>query len=389
MGGGSKKETTFQQTDPWAPQQPYLLESFKEAQNTYNETKDKTGYTGDFVAGYSPKDMAGINSIRDWSNTTGQTAVNDQMKFGTDLFSQGATGMGEVDQGLKDFTNKDWTAQHIQDAGQYANNPFMQAMIDASTADAKRTFSEETMRGIDQNAAATGNMNSTRAGIAAGVAQRGLSDFVGNTSATMRGDAWNNGLKMSQADQQSLLAGLMGRGDLAGNMVGAGQTAMDSAFANEAGLMGLNTAVGEFNKADAQAKIDNNIMKDEYATNKDWEALNNYYGIVGDKLWGQTTFGTSKTTTKADPLSTAGSIIGALGGLFKSDRRTKSLIEIVGKTEQGHRLWRYTYKGQPEVEFIAPLAQDVQTTHPEAIVEIDGILYIDRTKYNWSDNGNH
>lgn len=383
MGGGSKKETTFQQTDPWAAQQPYLLESFREAQNTYNQTKDKAGYEGDFVAGYNPQDVAGINSIRDWSTSTGQTAVNDQMKFGTDLFSKGATGMGEVDQGLKDFGAKDWTAQHIENAGQYANNPFMQAMIDASTSDAKRTFSEETMRGIDQNAAMTGNMNSTRAGVAAGIAQRGLSDFVGNTSATMRGDAWNNGLKMSQGDQQSLLQSLMGRGDLAGNMVGAGQTAMDSAFANEAGLTGLNTAVAEMNKTNAQAGMDNSLMKDEYSTAKDWEALNNYYGIVGDKLWGSTTTGFSKTKTQADPLSTAGSIIGALGGLFKSDRRTKNLIEIVGHTDQGHRLWRYTYKDEPQMEHIAPLAQDVQTTHPEAVIELGGILYIDRTKYDW------
>ncbi len=383
MGGGSQKTTTYQQTDPWAPQQPYLLDATSQAKQIYDDKKGTEGYTGDFVAGYKPTDVSAINSIRDWSTGVGQNAVNTQMGTGTDLFTRGAAGMGEVDAGLKDFAAKDWTQNHIDNAGRYANNPFMQAMIDASTADAKRTFSEETMRGIDQNAAATGNMNSTRAGIAAGVAQRGLSDFVGNTSATMRGNAWDKGLTMSQGDQQSLLAALMGRGDLAGNMTQAGQSAMDSAFANEAGLLGLNSSVAELNRGNDQASIDNAMSKYEYADGRQARALSDYYGIVGDKLWGSTSTGFENKKTQASPLSTAASIIGAAGSLFKSDSRAKDLIEKVGVTKQGHDLWKFNYKDKPEVLFVAPLAQDVQKTHPEAIVDINDTLYIDLNKYDW------
>jgi hypothetical protein len=61
------------------------------------------------------------------------------------------------------------------------------------------------MRGIDQNAAMTGNMNSTRAGVAAGIAQRGLADKAADVSSTMRGNAWQAGLQASQADQAILL----------------------------------------------------------------------------------------------------------------------------------------------------------------------------------------
>ncbi len=383
MGGGKTTTQTYQKTDPWEPQQPYLLDAMSQAKEIYNTKKDSQGYTGDFVAGYSPTDMSAINSIRDWSTGIGQNAVNTQMNTGKDLFTQGAAGMGEVDQGLKDFAAKDWTAQHISNAGQYANNPFMQAMIDASTADAKRTFSEETMRGIDQNAAATGNMNSTRSGVAAGIAQRGLSDFVGNTSATMRGNAWDKGLTMSQADQQTLLQSLMGRGDLNSNMTSAGQSAMDSAFANEAGLLGLNSSVAELNRGNDQAALDNAMSKFEYTDGRKAQALSDYYGIVGDKLWGSTSFGTETKKTQASPLSTAASIIGAMGSLFKSDSRSKDLIGIVGKTPQGHDLWRYTYKDAPGIEWTAPLAQDVQKTHPDAVEEHDGILYINLSKYDW------
>jgi hypothetical protein len=384
MGGGGSKTTTYQQTDPWAPQQPYILDTMQQAKSLYDTKKANPGYEGDFVAGYTPTDTSAINSIRDWSTGVGQNAVNTQMGTGTDLFTRGAAGMGEVDQGLKNFAGKDWTSQHIADAGQYANNPYMQQMIDAATADAKRTFSEETMRGIDQNAALTGNMNSTRAGIAAGVAQRGLSDFTGNTSATMRGDAWNNGLKMSQADQASLLQSLLGRGDLAGNMTQMGQGAMDSAFANEAGLLGLNSSVAELTKADAQGQLDNSLAKFEYGDSRQQQALDNYYNIVGDKLWGSTSTGVENKKTQASPLSTAGSIIGGLGSLFKMcDVRTKDLIEVVGQTPEGHDLWRFTYKHDPDTEYVSPLAQDVAKTHPEAVVSVNDILLIDLTKYDW------
>lgn len=384
MGGGNKSKTIeYNQTDPWAPQQTYLLDAFNQAKSAYNSSMSRDGYSGDFVAGYRPEDLKALDQIANWSNTTGQNAVNTQMGTGSDLFTTGAQGMKDVSGDLKDFQTKDWTQTHIDNAGRYADNPFMQAMIDAATSDAKRTFSEQTMRGIDQNAAATGNINSTRAGVAAGIAQRGLSDFVGNTSATMRGNAWDKGLEMSQADQSSILSALLGRGDLATAMTGAGQTAMDSAFANEAGLLGLNTSVAEMQRANAQSGLDNEIAKSEYANNRQWDALNNYYGIVGDKLWGSTSTGVTNKKEQASPLSTAASILGAVGSLFKSDVRTKNLIGIAGRTKQGHTLWRYTYKGELPIEYIAPLAQDVQATHPDAVVEVDGILYIDRTKYDW------
>jgi hypothetical protein len=49
MGGGSQKNT--EKTEPWAGQQPYLLNAFSEAQNIYNTKRRKQtpGYKGEFV----------------------------------------------------------------------------------------------------------------------------------------------------------------------------------------------------------------------------------------------------------------------------------------------------------------------------------------------------
>lgn len=384
MGGGSTKTTEYQKTDPWAGQQPYLKDAFAEAQRIYDSRKDSKGYTGDMVASYDPTDVNNLKSIREWASTNGQGLVNTQATGGQDLFSRGSAALGEVDTGLKDFAGRDWTQAHIDNANRYAANPFLDAMVEASTRDATRTFNEDTMRGINQNAAATGNTNSTRAGVAAGIAQRGIADFVGDTSATMRGDAWRSGLQMSQGDQQSLLASLLGRGELASGMTSQGHTMMNDALSNEAGLFGLQSSIAELLKGDAQSKLDNKMAKYEYRDNRKQSLLDQYYGIVGDKLWGSEGFSTSKTKTTPSGLSTAGSIIGAVGSLFKSDARTKDLIEKVGYTTEGLPLYRYTYKGAKHLgEFIAPLAQDVQKIAPEAVQEVNGVLYIDTNLYDW------
>lgn len=245
MGGG-QTQTTYENKDPWAPQQPYLMDAFDTAKSIKDQRLDNGRYGGDFIANYNSGDMADINAIKGWANTTGQALVNSQATGGQDLFSRGSQALSEVDSSLKDFTAKDWTQTHIDNAGRYSNNPFMDAMVEASTRDAQRTFNEDTIRGINQNATATGNTNGTRAGVAAGIAQRGVADFVGDTSAAIRGNAWSTGLKMSQADQQSVLKSLMGdggRGDLAREMVSMGNSAMNDALSNEAGLLGINTAV--------------------------------------------------------------------------------------------------------------------------------------------------
>jgi hypothetical protein len=51
MGDGpSKTETKAENTDPWAPQQPYLLDAFKNAQGAYDTNTAQGAYGGDYVA---------------------------------------------------------------------------------------------------------------------------------------------------------------------------------------------------------------------------------------------------------------------------------------------------------------------------------------------------
>lgn len=62
-------------------------------------------------------------------------------------------------------------------------------------------------------------------------------------------------------------------------------------------------------------------------------------------------------------------------GLF-SDRRVKQDIKPVGKLENGLVVYKFRYKGHPEMH-IGLMAQDVQKVHPEAVGSVGGVLTVD------------
>lgn len=63
MGGGSKTQTTTQETksDPWAPAQPALQVALKGALDAYNSGQGSQVYTGDRIAGLGRTTQAGLD----------------------------------------------------------------------------------------------------------------------------------------------------------------------------------------------------------------------------------------------------------------------------------------------------------------------------------------
>src|SRR3546814_8743851 len=95
-------------------------------------------------------------------------------------------------------------------------------MIDANSRDVVRNLNEETLPGIDRQATATGGINSSRAGVAAGIAQRGAEDRIADISSTIRGDAYNRGPSLAQGDRGAQLGALSTSAGLASNLTGQG-----------------------------------------------------------------------------------------------------------------------------------------------------------------------
>lgn len=81
--------------------------------------------------------------------------------------------------------------------GQFADSDVVRQQIDNAALDVARNFNENTAPGLNARASAGGNLNSARAGIAEGLARRDAGEAVGRIAATMRGNAFNQGVSAS------------------------------------------------------------------------------------------------------------------------------------------------------------------------------------------------
>ena len=143
-------------------------------------------------------------------------------------------------------------------------------------------------------------------------------------------------------------------------------------------MSGAMGQVGAQQQAMDQQMLD--AAKQEYAYNaqRSQLGLQNYMaGISGE--YG----GTSTATGPAGPnpmlTALAGGIGMAMGGpaaaaLFPSDIRIKENI-IPDGTLKGHNAYKFNFIGD-DVEHRGVMAQEVEQTHPEAVVEIGGIKHV-------------
>lgn len=359
-------------------------------------------------------------------------------------FLDGSSGwdkdLGNSISSLNGFSTKDLTGKNIEAAGRYAANPYMDGMVDAATRDAKRAYNETTMPGIDAAAAANGNFNSTRAGVASGIAQRGLQDQVGDISAQMRGNAWTTGLAQSGQDNAQQLSAMQSAGQLADaftknklsatNMLSNNQqsilnnrvalngqqlSALQAAGGLESSLLGqrlaatnnygslgnamlnggtaatglgyqgLQQSADLFNIGSAlttnnnQASIDDALAKQEYANQQPWFNLNNAYNIFANGgQQGGTMVSNSTQKVTQSPLSTLGSMLGVFGSFMKCDRGAKNVLGRVGSLDNGVPVYLFSYKDDPNAQvYMGPMAQELEAVMPDAVIEFDGVKHID------------
>ncbi|MBX9654477.1 hypothetical protein K2Y11_12755 [bacterium] len=379
MGSTTKTETK-QTNDPWAPAQPYILQGLGEAQSVYEQQKaaNTPGYQGDFIAQPTAQQTAGANSLMSFAGGSGAASANAALNSGTALTGLGGAATSSAISGLNAFANRDATGQNIAAASQYANNPYMDSMVGAATRDATRNFNEVITPGINANAAATGNLNSTRTGVAAGIAQRGLQDTIADTSAQLRGQAYQQGISQASTDAQAQAQAYANAGQLGSAMtnsgIGATNAGSNSAM-NNASIFNIGNALAGANN---QAPLDNALAKQDYANTQPWTNLNNYFAVSsGGGSLGGTSTGTSTQKTNPGALGILGGGLGILGSFMKCDVRTKNIGAKVGVLTTGEPIYVFTYKDDTAGTIhMGPMAQDIEITKPDAIVEIDGIKHI-------------
>lgn len=308
---GSSKQTNNSTTDtgPSKFQQPYLTDAFDAAKGNYNNSASTPFYQGDLYAGMSADAKATQERLKQFASTTGLGTANQLSSIGSSLAGYADKAGSTIDQFVTE-SNSDPTQANIDAATKYAANPQIDAMIDANSRDVVRNLNESTLPSLNRTASGTGNINSSRAGVAEGVARRGAEDRVADISASIRGDAYDRGLSLASQDRGQRLSALGSAASAYGSLAGTGISALKAGADTGYGAFDAMTGADALDQADRQGQASADYAKWQGQDTRSSDLLKRYFDIVGGNQWGQS--GTSSgTTTSKDSSSIFNSLVGA------------------------------------------------------------------------------
>lgn len=260
-----------------------------------------------FYAPLDPLTQQGIQQTGIYAQGAGQQAANQVAGYGAGALASGGAGQLGSAGALYGAATADPTAANISAAGRYAANPYLDSLIDASSRDVVRNLTEGVLPQYARNSALTGNANSTRTGIAEGIALRGAQDRIGDIAAELRGGAYSQGLNLAEQARLANLGALEAAGGIYGRIAGQGLDAAGQGQQMTYNNLDAMVRSGQISQADAQGILNEQRMKNEYEL-----------GILGQQSQitglGSVNPG-STTTTSSNPNIAQSAVGGATSGL--------------------------------------------------------------------------
>lgn len=302
-GGG----TTTQTSTPWEPAQPFITNGLGAAGVALQNALANPVYQGNRVASLTPAQTQAMGYANDYVNTGFSNAYNAQ-RVGSELMGTGAQ-FGNNAANLFNQYSVDPTQTIIGNAGQYANNPYIDGMIDASARDVTRNLYENQLPTLAKAAAGSGNTNSTRAGVENAIAMRGAGDRLADMSNTIRGQFFGKGLDMSQNQYNQNLTNSLNVNNQLSNAYTQGLGGMNTGMNLATNAFGLGMNAGNVEQRQNQREIDSEMAKFAEERGVPLDILKQYMSIVGQNFGG-----TQTSTTPSSGGGLMGGIQGALGG---------------------------------------------------------------------------
>lgn len=200
---------------------PYLERSYDGGEGALSHSLDQGTYQGQTYADMNPYESAGLNFGGNMGMLNAQGAYD---------LAQGGQGFGS---NYQDLYSSAMDVDRLGIAQNYAlqnSSPLIQAAM----RDDLRVLQENTLTGINQGASNTGNMNSSRAGVAEAVAKRGFDDRRADVTATINDQLvgrsldtqnrqFSDGMDANYGLNRSYQSGIDNMGRMANYMVGAGR----------------------------------------------------------------------------------------------------------------------------------------------------------------------
>lgn len=351
--------------------------------NLAQQVMQNPAFSGQRVADLNPFQTSSANNLGSFANNTAGLGYGLMNTGLGSLGASSAVGANAAD--IFGRSSMDPTQQIINQAGMFANNPYVDGMIDASGRDVSRQLNEQTLPSLARGFAGTGNTNSSRAGVESAIAQRGAADRLADISSGIRGQFFGKGMDLAQNQYNQNLTnmmnanqGLLGAGQFGAGLVGAGQDFSTNAFAQ-----GQN-AGGLFQNQE-QNVIQGNMNQFNESIQNPLSVLQALSGIAGNTQ-AKTAAGVSTQPSIASQIGGAMMAAGSMGFKPFSDIRMKENIVKVGNLPSGVGVYKYDYK--PEFKdiaghgrFVGVMAQEAAQVYPDAIeMQSNGYFAVDYSK---------
>jgi hypothetical protein len=335
---GTSKSSQIQTTSPIGWQTAPLQDIFSQAKTAMGQAQGATAPTG-FQAQFSPESVSLYQQMLGTKDQLG--SATSSANAGSAATQAGLNAFTDASGRLSNYAPTGGTASNIAAAAQYADNPYMQGMINANMRDAERAAFEQYLPQATRMAASSGNLNSNKSAIQQGIVSRGLAEKRADIGSQLQGQIYDSGLKLAeqarQYDNESVLKAMLGQGNMGVDALKTGAAAQAAGTNSLAQLYDIaNKGVAGLTTAD-QAALDDQMQRWKFQTQSPFAALNNAYGIIGDKNWGGTT--TTNGTQSASPAAVIGGLVGTAGSLFAAPMGGSSamsgLTGLFGKLSRG------------------------------------------------------
>jgi hypothetical protein len=268
-------------TDPWGAQGDNVQAAWGQAWNTYANANNLNTSTSQDITNYKDYLTNSLNARNrelstipnEW-NAALDREQRDYTKW-KGYINQLVGNLGTADEYAADFAGK---------------NPYLDQSVDSMWNNVERVLAENIYGagGVDHQAQISGNMSSSRAGVAEGNARADAARTGQEAELGLRSDAYTQGLNQWATDQDILYntAGqlLSGKGDRSDLLRGKADS-----------MTAVNNAIN-----DTYSSI---INLDSLNSSNNWNSINNLWNILGSNSWGASTSNWGDTSNTGTTLN--------------------------------------------------------------------------------------
>jgi Chaperone of endosialidase len=334
FGGSQKSTSTYVPSDP-------ALQQYQSAWNLTQQAAAKPfeKYNGAFTAGINPLQEEAIGQIRSSSGLY------------EPYFGQAQELAGRSAQPIS------VTPYSAEEIAKY-QNPYTNQVIDATMQQLRQQQGQD-MSKLQGNQLMRGAFGGSRSALnqadlarqqemasaqtVSGLLNQGYQQAVGQFNQQQ-----GLSLQQQEAERQNAMAA-------AGLYSGLGTSAQNFGLQNAQALMGAGSLEQQTEQNELNAQYNQFLAQQQYPF-ETAQFLTNAATGLGSLMGGTTTAKTPKP--------------------FFSDRRVKEHVAIIGKSYDGHPIYKFHYKGDPTPQ-IGFMAQDLEKDTPEAVGVHNGIKTLD------------